>query len=144
MKYNITEEQLKQIIIEELEAYLLEEGIMDFGKKIGKKAKGAAAGLAMMGALAGAPADVAAKPTQSVSQSVKLQKGTLSKDFKTGNITYTDARGKTADVTSAKAKEGELRDYINKYGSRSLNRAKMKYQSDLQDAQMQMGYDLTR
>ena len=144
MKYNITEEQLKQIVIEELEAYILEEGIMDFGKKIGKKAKGAAAGLAMMGALAGAPADVAAKPTQSVSQSVKLQKGTLSKDFKTGKITYTDVNGKTADVTSAKAKEGEFRDYIKKYGSRSLNRAKMKYQSDLRDAQMEMGYELTR
>jgi hypothetical protein len=68
MKYNITEEQLKQIVIEELEAYLLEEGIMDFGKKIGKKAKGAAAGLAMMGALAGAPADAMAKePTKSSS-----------------------------------------------------------------------------
>jgi len=137
----ITEQRLKEIILEELEAYMLEEGIMDLGKKIGKKAKAAMAGAALAGALAGAPADAMAKePTQSV----RLQKASLSKDFKTGKITYTDAKGKTADVTSAKAKEGEFRDYIKKYGSRSLNNAKMKYQSDLQDAQMQMGYDLTR
>jgi hypothetical protein len=77
MKYNITEEELKQIVIQELEAYLLEEGIMDFGKKIGKKAKGVAAGLAMMGALAGAPADAMAKePTKysSVQKDEKMEK----------------------------------------------------------------------
>ena len=95
MKYNITEEQLKQIVIEELEAYMLEEGIMDFGKKIGRKAKGAAAGLAMMGALSGAPADVAAKPPTGVTRSVKAMKGTLKTDFKTGKVTYVSPDGKT-------------------------------------------------
>ena len=42
------------------------------------------------------------EPAQGFSR--RLQKGKLSKDFKTGKITYTDANGKTADVTSAKAK----------------------------------------
>ena len=82
------------------------------------------------------------EPAQGFSR--RLQKGKLSKDFKTGKITYTDANGKTADVTSAKAKEGEFRDYIKKYGSRSLNKAEMKYRVDLQKAQMKMGYELTR
>tara|TARA_R100000152_G_C6552677_1_gene26583 strand:- start:68 stop:496 length:429 start_codon:yes stop_codon:yes gene_type:complete len=142
MKYNITEEQLKQIIIEELEAYLLEEGIMDFGKRIGRKAKGAAAGLAMMGALSGAPADVAAKPTQSITKNVKLYKGDLKTDFKTGKVTYVSYDGKTADVTSAKAKDGEFKDYVKKYGS--FKRGKEKFQRDLKDARLKMGYDLTR
>ena len=83
------------------------------------------------------------EPTQQ-RVSRRVQKGTLSKDFKTGKITYTDANGKKADVTSAKAKEGDFKDYIKKYGSRSLNRAETKYQADLKTAQMQMGYDLTR
>ena len=64
----ITEQRLKEIIQEEIEAYMLEEGIMDLGKKIGKKAKAAMAGAAMVGALAGSPADAMAKePTKSSS-----------------------------------------------------------------------------
>ncbi len=66
---NITEQRLKEIIQEELEAYMLEEGIMDLGKKIGKKAKAAMAGAALAGALAGAPADAMAKePTPVAAQ----------------------------------------------------------------------------
>jgi len=88
MKYNITEEQLKQIVIEELEAYLLEEGIMDFGKKIGKKAKAAMAGAALAGALAGSPADAMAKEPAPVAAQEKAPFPSFGDWFKKNKKNY--------------------------------------------------------
>ena len=97
----ITEQRLKEIIQEEIEAYMLEEGIMDLGKKIGKKAKAAMAGAAMVGALAGSPADAMAKePTKSssVQKSDRYDVSDATKGYLSDWLERTDPSGTNVDL----------------------------------------------
>jgi len=124
----MTEAQLRQIIKEELEAYLVEEGLMDWGKKIGKKSKMAMAGLGMAAALgASSPADVQAKePTAATSVYT-------SGEIRDGIFYAPD--GRQVDVSDVQAKGGTYKDYVKKY--RSHTRARMIYKAHLLQAKIQ-------
>ena len=97
----ITEQRLKESIQEELETYMLEEGIMDLGKNIGKKAKAAMTGAALAGVLAGSPADALAKePTKSssVQKSDRYDVSDAAKGYLSDWLERTDPAGTNVDL----------------------------------------------
>lgn len=105
---NITKERLKEIIKQELEGYMLEEGIMDLGKKVGKKAKAAMAGAALAGALAGSPSDAAAKEPAPVAAQEKAPFPSFKDWFKKNKSKYatTGIAVKMYNVKKAKYNRG--------------------------------------
>jgi len=119
----ITESQLKQIIREELEAYLIEEGFMqDFSKKAGKWARGAAlAGTLATAGMGGAPPAQAAEPSAATTVVDYLQ------DLKTEYETVlSDLEQKRAELDKSGASAEEVLELENSYKQR-LNSLKAEF-----------------
>ena len=110
----MTESQLKQIIREELEAYLIEEGFMqDFSNKAGKWARGAA----LAGTLA--TAGMGGMPSAQASEPAAVKVIDYVQDLKTEyENTLKDLKQKRAEMDKSGASAEEVMELENSYKQR--------------------------